>query len=133
MLLLLLLVAVLHLFFCLCSSVYDQHGERAVRTPFAPIGFMPKLPVASEPTGVPPAAPTDDTAEVAAEAAAADAVTEQVPEYPDAPESASSVVTLVFPEAVCPERLVFVLHQLGPDTWVRDHGECCWHEGVQVG
>jgi hypothetical protein len=48
---------------------------------------------------------------------------DQVPEYPDVPELASSVVTLVFPEAVCPERLVFVLHQMGSDTWVRDHGE----------
>ena len=37
--------------------------------------------------------------------------------------AASSVVTLVFPEEVRLERLVFVLDQLGPDTWVRDHGE----------
>jgi hypothetical protein len=48
---------------------------------------------------------------------------DQVPEYPGVPELASSVVTLVFPEPVCPERLVFVLHQMGSDTWVRDHGE----------
>lgn len=48
---------------------------------------------------------------------------DRVPEYPDAPEGSNSVVTLVFPEAVCPERLVFVLHQLVPDAWVRDHGE----------
>lgn len=104
----------------------SQHGERAVRTPFAPEGFMPQLPATTEPTDAPPAATADapaDTAEGMGEESAEAGAIEQVPEYPDAPEAASSVVTLVFPEAVCPERFVFVLHQLGPDTWVRDHGE----------
>lgn len=111
-----------------CLSVCAQHGERAVRTAFAPLGFMPlTLPDA------PPAADAagDSPSSSGAAAADADAAAEEeaggpvdrVPEYPDAPEGSSSVVTLVFPEAVCPERLVFVLHQLGPDAWVRDHGE----------
>lgn len=122
-----------HLPVCLLHPLfYLQHGERAVRTPFAPLGFMPIVPDATA-----PAAPASvaDTAEATtdtfepAEAATATAEEEEVvpmdtvPEYPDAPEGTSSVVTLVFPEAVCPERLVFVLHQLGPDMWVRDHGE----------
>lgn len=100
-----------------------QHGDRAVRTPFAPAGFKPILPDPTKPhaavstTEASTAEPAEGSPEVQEEA------WEVFPEYPEVPEGAESAVTLVFPEAICPERLVFVLHQVGPDTWVRDHGE----------
>lgn len=114
-----------------CPSMCTQHGERAVRTAFAPLGFMPltlpDTPPAADAAGDSPSSSSGAAAADAADAAAAEEEAggslDRVPEYPDAPEGSSSVVTLVFPEAVCPERLVFVLHQLGPDAWVRDHGE----------
>jgi hypothetical protein len=33
----------------------------------------------------------------------------------------ASAVTLAFPEALCPERMVFVVHDTASDTWIRDH------------
>jgi len=108
---------------CLLFAHAMQHGDRAVRTPFAPAGFTPIMPDSTKPhaavstTEPSTAQPAEGSPEVPEEP------WEVFPEYPDVPEGADSAVTLVFPEAICPERLVFVLHQLGPDTWVRDHGE----------
>lgn len=42
--------------------------------------------------------------------------------YPGVPADTPWCVTLVFPEALCPDRIVFVVHQRDHDTWVRDHG-----------
>jgi hypothetical protein len=101
-----------------------QHGERAVRTPFSPLGFMPVLPDPSEQQQQQdtPAATATDAADTPDSAAAAAAAEEPVQLYSDVPAGTSWCVTLVFPEAVCPERLVFVVHQLESDAWVRDHG-----------
>jgi hypothetical protein len=38
-----------------------------------------------------------------------------------APAAGATGVTLRFPEAVCPERLVFVVHDTAGDVWIRDH------------
>lgn len=108
-----------------------QHGERAVRTPFAPVGVMPIIePVnpADAASALNPDNADDDEDTSATEAAAAAAPPgyDPVPLYPGVPEGTASAVTLVFPEAICPERFVFVVHQLGPDAWVRDHGKCQW-------
>eukprot|EP00775_Hariotina_reticulata_P004810 gene4810-5058_t len=46
----------------------------------------------------------------------------QSPADPPTVLSTPSAVTLVFPEHLCPERLVFVVHQADQDAWVRDHG-----------
>ncbi|WIA21598.1 hypothetical protein OEZ85_000786 [Tetradesmus obliquus] len=100
----------------------EQHGERAVRTPFSPLGFMPVLPDAPEQqqqqqqTAAPTATATDTPHDASSTAAAA------VELYPGVAAGTPWCVTLVFPERICPERLVFVVHQLESDAWVRDHG-----------
>lgn len=104
---------------CLCASL--QHGERAVRTPFSPLGFIPVLPDAPEQqqqqqTAAPTATATDTPHDASSTAAAA------VELYPGVAAGTPWCVTLVFPEPICPERLVFVVHQLESDAWVRDHG-----------
>eukprot|EP00878_Enallax_costatus_P018067 GHUV01019006.1.p3 GENE.GHUV01019006.1~~GHUV01019006.1.p3 ORF type:complete len:133 (-),score=47.16 GHUV01019006.1:1156-1554(-) len=42
--------------------------------------------------------------------------------YPGVPSDTPWCVTLVFPELLCPGRMVFVVHQRDVDAWVRDHG-----------
>lgn len=97
--------------------VFLQHGDRAVRTPFAPL-VAPAPPLEAS-------APLPTAAAALAAAAAAAAAS-----------SADAAVTLAFPAAVCPERLVFVVHVPEPGapegqsgTWVRDHGS---NFGMQV-
>jgi hypothetical protein len=85
------------------------------------LGVLPIIP--AEPDTAAAAAPGEDSTTDDSAAEAAEGPADIVPEYPDVAEGTSSVVTLVFPEEVCPERFVFVLHQLGPDAWVRDHGK----------
>jgi hypothetical protein len=97
-----------------------------VRTPFAPLGVMPvaaTAPAAPEAAAAAAAAVVDAASDAAA---GEDSGPEAQPElelYPGVLEGTPSVVTLVFPEPLCPERLVFVVYQTGPDFWVRDHGE----------
>ena len=40
---------------------------------------------------------------------------------PFSPAAGAAAVTLTFPESLCPERLVFVVHDTGSDEWIRDH------------
>jgi hypothetical protein len=120
-----------------------QHGERAVRTPFTPVGHMPFVPgppaaaavaagkqqlkegqqEAHQPADnqdAPKAAAASDSSTMPTTALAAAAAMEQ--QYPGLSLATPTAVTLVFPEQLCPERLVFVVNQPDQDTWVRDHG-----------
>jgi hypothetical protein len=114
--------------FATVTSALLQHGERAVRTPFSPLGFMPVLPTPSEQQQqtetLAAAVATDADAETPpdADSAAAAAAVEPVQLYNGVTSGSPWCVTLVFPEVMCPERLVFVVHQLESDAWVRDHG-----------
>jgi hypothetical protein len=85
------------------------------------------MPVISDPAeqqqtaAAAPSTATDNSTPDAPDAAVV-IPAEQVQLYTDVPEGTPWCVTLVFPEAICPERFVFVLHQLESDAWVRDHG-----------
>lgn len=80
----------------------QQAGDRAVRTPFE----------------------ICSTGAAGAESPSAESPGAVSPE-PVSPDHVSpgavSAVTLSFPEEVCPERLVFVIHDTGADLWIRDH------------
>jgi hypothetical protein len=77
-------------------------------------------PAEQQQTAAAPATATD--ANTSDAAATEEVSAEPVQLYSGVPDGTPWCVTLVFPEAICPERFVFVLHQLESDAWVRDHG-----------
>jgi hypothetical protein len=83
----------------------EQAGDRAVRTPFTSGAAASAAAAAIVDDGD----GSDGDGEAAAEEAAVAAAV--------APAS----VSLAFPAAECPERLVFVVHDVASDAWLRDH------------
>lgn len=78
---------------------------------------MPSIPTAavSNPADIAATAAQDSSSSAAAGPTIAEL-------YPGVAADTPWCVTLVFPEVLCPERMVFVIHQREVDTWVRDHG-----------